>query len=101
VAGGVSETREAVRLEPSNQYYHNQLGVLLSRQGDNAGSEAEYREAIRLDPKYAMGHANLGALLIDQRNLTEAVKEIYTAYQLDPKNPEIIALYKKYTGGLF
>ena len=48
-----------------------------------------------------MAHANLGALLLDEHNLPEAVKEIYTAYQLDPKNPEIIALYKKYTGGLF
>ena len=31
----------------------------------------------------------------------QAEKEIYSAYQLDPKNPEIIALYKKYTGGIF
>jgi len=48
-----------------------------------------------------MAHANLGSTLLDEHNLTEAVKEIYIAYQLDPKNPEIIALYKKYTGGLF
>jgi Flp pilus assembly protein TadD len=74
---------------------------LLNHQGDNPGAEAEYRESIRLDPKYAMAHANLGALLIEQNSLPEAVKEIYTAYQLDPKNPEIMALYKKYTGGLF
>jgi Flp pilus assembly protein TadD len=74
---------------------------LLSRQGDNAGAVTEYREAIRLDPKYAMGHANLGAVLLQQGSVPEALKEIATAYQLDPKNPEILALYKKYTGGLF
>jgi Flp pilus assembly protein TadD len=88
-------------LDPSNPYYHNQLGVLLSRNGDNAGSEAEYRETIRLDPKYAMGHANLGTLLLQEGHLPEALKEIAAAYQLDPKNPEIMALYKKYTSGFF
>jgi Flp pilus assembly protein TadD len=99
----VSETRQAVRLDPSNEYFHNQLGVYLSHQGDNPGAEAEYREAIRLNPKYAMGHANLGAVLLQQGGLSlpEALKEIATAYQLDPKNPEIMALYKKYSGGLF
>jgi cytochrome c-type biogenesis protein CcmH/NrfG len=48
-----------------------------------------------------MGHANLGALLLQESQYPEALKEIATAYQLDPKNPEILALYKKYTGGLF
>lgn len=101
--GAVGETREAARLEPNNQYIHNQLGVLLAHSGDNQGGEAEYREAIRLDPKYAMAHANLGALLLERggMSLPEALKEIGTAYQLDPKNPEIMALYKKYTGGMF
>jgi Flp pilus assembly protein TadD len=97
----VRETREATRQDPSNQYFHNQLGVLLNRQGDSHGAEGEYREAIRLAPKYAMAHANLGAVLLDEHNFPEAMKEIYTAYQLDPKNPEIIALYQKYTGGIF
>ena len=74
---------------------------MLSRSGDNAGSEAEYREAIRIDPKYAMAHANLGSLLLDEGHYAEAMKEVVTAYQIDPKNPEIMALYKKYTGKLF
>jgi cytochrome c-type biogenesis protein CcmH/NrfG len=73
----------------------------LGRSQDNAGAEAAYREAIRLDPKYAMAHANLGSVLLDKNEYPEAIKEIATAYQLDPKNPEIIALYKKYTGKLF
>jgi Flp pilus assembly protein TadD len=74
---------------------------MLDRTGDHAGSEAEYREAIRIEPKYAMAHANLGSLLLEKGNYAEAVKEIVTAYQIDPKNPEIIALYKKYTGKIF
>jgi cytochrome c-type biogenesis protein CcmH/NrfG len=48
-----------------------------------------------------MGHANLGTLLLQEGHLPEALKEIAVAYQLDPKNPEIMALYKKYTGGFF
>ena len=48
-----------------------------------------------------MAHANLGSLLLEEKHFPDAVKEIVTAYQLDPKNPEIIALYKKYTGGIF
>jgi cytochrome c-type biogenesis protein CcmH/NrfG len=48
-----------------------------------------------------MAHANLGSLLLEESHYPEAVKEIVTAYQIDPKNPEIMALYKKYTGKLF
>jgi len=48
-----------------------------------------------------VAHANLGSLLLAKHSLPEAVKEIYTACKLDAKNPEIIALYKKYTGGFF
>jgi cytochrome c-type biogenesis protein CcmH/NrfG len=54
-----------------------------------------------LDPKNAMAHANLGSLLLQENQFPEAIKEIVTAYQIDPKNPEILALYKKYTGKLF
>ena len=43
-----SEDREAIRLNPNEPLYHNNLGVDLYNQKKYAAAEAEYKEAKRL-----------------------------------------------------
>ena len=55
--------RDAVRLDPGNAAYHNNLGIALSFLGRYDEVEAADREAVRLDRGNAAYHNNLGIAL--------------------------------------
>jgi Flp pilus assembly protein TadD len=67
---------------------HNNLGVVLARQGRIEEAMAQYAEALRLNPDHAKVHNNLGAVLIKQGKLGEALSELAVAVRLDPGNAE-------------
>ena len=55
---------------------HNNLGVLLMKQGKWAESTGHFRAAITLAPKFALAHANLGRVLSLQGQNAAAVAEL-------------------------
>jgi len=64
--------REAIKLEPSNDVYHNALANSLYGLGRYKEAESEYRLAASLKPGTAGYHENLGDALFEQERYNEA-----------------------------
>jgi tetratricopeptide (TPR) repeat protein len=76
--------RTAVDLDPDDEHFHAQLGVLLHTAGRLKEAEAEYRAALRLNPALLLSHLNL-ALVMDATNRpVEAISEFRATVKLDP-----------------
>jgi len=65
--------RQAIALEPSADYLHNNLGYNLLRQQKDAAAAGEFREALRLNPASPFARNNLGLALAGQNQTAEAV----------------------------
>lgn len=79
----MAEFREAIRLRPDFAEAHNNLGLVLTQEGDDEAAIAAFREALKHAPDYADAHANLGAALT-ATDSAEAVRELEKAIALDP-----------------
>jgi Flp pilus assembly protein TadD len=76
---------DALAKDPACWIAHNNLGALLSDQGDLAGAVAHLRAAVRLKPEYADAHNNLGnALARLPGGAAEARGEFAAALRLQP-----------------
>jgi tetratricopeptide (TPR) repeat protein len=87
LAGAAAAYREAIRLWPKLVEAHNNLGIVLKRQGDLAGAAAAHREAIRFDPGHVFAHTNLGGVLAELGDLPGAAAAHREAIRLAPKLP--------------
>ena len=77
---------EALRLNPYHALTHNNLGVVLFKQGHLEEAVAQFVEAIRLKPNLSEPHDSLGVVLIGQGRFEEASPHLAEALRLDPKN---------------
>ena len=68
-----------------NSVIHNNLGVVLARDGLPTEAMAQYREALFLDPAYAEAHLNLGHELLQAEKLDEASTHLSKALRLKPE----------------
>jgi tetratricopeptide (TPR) repeat protein len=75
----VPEFREAIRLQPDEPSYHDNLSWALGylTPPDGPASEASAREAIRLSPGFGFAYYHLGRALLAQGKVREA-KEAFT-----------------------
>lgn len=81
--------REAIRINPRNPDYKNNLALLLAKQPDR-WKEAEklYLEAIRINPRYPDYKNNLAPLLDKQPDRWKEAEKLYLkAENLDKNNP--------------
>jgi tetratricopeptide (TPR) repeat protein len=67
---------------------HLNLGVLLSRRGDDAAAWRHYTEAIRLDPGDFKAHLNLGTIASHEGDIAAAEHHYAEAMRLDPRSVE-------------
>jgi Flp pilus assembly protein TadD len=67
---------------------HNNLGVVLTKQGRVEEAMAQYDQALRLKPDQADAHTNRGTIFFKQGRLEEALTELVEAVRLDPRNSE-------------
>ena len=58
--------QEALRIQPGYAEAHNNLAVILLKEGRIAEAEAGFREALKYKPDLAEAHNNLGMALIHQ-----------------------------------
>ncbi|HEX4146491.1 MAG TPA: tetratricopeptide repeat protein [Pirellulales bacterium] len=76
-AGRLAETAEAchriLALRPDLAEVHNDLGIILARQGDLGQAGARFEQAITVSPGYTQAHINLGNVLLGQGRLDEAI----------------------------
>jgi tetratricopeptide (TPR) repeat protein len=65
---------------------HNNLGTLLSAQGQQQKAIEHYRAAIRARPNYFEAHTNLGTALAARGQLPEAFAHLHEAIKLQPES---------------
>ena len=63
---------------------HNNLGLVLSDQGNDAAAAAHFTEALRLKPDYFDTHNSLGIVLAKQGNDNAAAAHFTEALRLNP-----------------
>ncbi|HUI95110.1 MAG TPA: tetratricopeptide repeat protein, partial [Xanthobacteraceae bacterium] len=75
---------DAVRLRPGYAEAHNNMGIVLQRQGKRAEAIAAYRDALAAQPGNAQAHFNLGVVLHDAGDLDAAATAYRHAIALRP-----------------
>jgi tetratricopeptide (TPR) repeat protein len=84
VKGALADQREALRRDPANMEYWNNLALLESGRGAYREAEAAYQRAIALDPDAPEPLANYAALLLNSGRNEEAKAMIERALAVDP-----------------
>jgi tetratricopeptide (TPR) repeat protein len=84
--GSILEFREAIRLNPDDEWAHYQLGYALDLTGNLDAGIGEYDEALRKNPNYAQAHFALGNDLGQKGDLDGAIIETRAAVRLGVKN---------------
>jgi len=72
-AGAVQRLRDAVRLEPGNAAFRNNLAWALFRAGEVDEAARELEGVLRDDPGRAIAYANLGEVRLAQGDTTAAI----------------------------
>ena len=80
------EFLSAMRLDPNNPEWQNDLGDILLHQRRIPQAEQAFRQAVLLAPTKAAYHDNLGTVLLEALKLREAVAAYQEALRLDPNN---------------
>lgn len=78
----VAEKREAV--------FHNDLGVVLEREGDLEGALTQYRLAREKDPGLVAAYINAGNVRVKEGDLEEAEQFYRAALDREPSNPQAL-----------
>ena len=64
---------------------HNNLGIILKRQGLYEEAIGEYEKAIKEDPNYSSPYFNLGLLYMERGENKKAIEYLNKAIQANPK----------------
>jgi adenylate cyclase len=90
----VSEAREAVRLDPTDEYALWVLAMVLS---DALGRPQEaiplLRQALSLNPNFSLGYGLLGNAYSQLNQPDEAIKYTEIAIRLNPRDPSVFFRY--------
>lgn len=76
--------RQAVRHDPDNADYHENLGVALRRHGNDTEAARELRQAISLRHRSPKALAALGELMREHCNITGAAECFRKAFEMQP-----------------
>ncbi len=78
---------KAIKIDPSNPNFHNNLGNTLRVSGQCDQAAVSYRKALELDPINADAQANLAVALRDLKQLDEAIEACQKAITINPSLP--------------
>lgn len=78
------ELDRALKLEPTNAYYWNNLAVTFYQRKNYSAAIKYFRKAIALDPDDASFHSSLGTVYMDTKEYSQAAVEYRRALELDP-----------------
>jgi protein O-mannosyl-transferase len=80
--------RDTLTKNPGAWLAHNNLGMVLRKQGKIPEAIAHYEQALQLNPTYALAHNNLGVALKQMGKIEEAMQQYEQALQLKPDYAE-------------
>jgi tetratricopeptide (TPR) repeat protein len=80
---------ELLQERPQHAEAHNLLGIVLGRQGDEAGAESRFRAAVALAPDFPHAHGNLVQLLRRTQRAAAALAVWRPFAQRHPADAEI------------
>ncbi|MFC1854963.1 tetratricopeptide repeat protein [Thermodesulfobacteriota bacterium] len=85
--GAIIEFKEALKVEPNDEFAHNFLAHCLNETGKVDEAIKEYHEAIKINQYYAYAHNNLGVVLMKEKgDYDQAIEHFTMALRADPKH---------------
>ena len=84
LSAAIDSFRQAVKCNPKNVEYLNNLGMSLRLAGDLHGAESQFLAVIAEDPQSTLGYSNLGITLFEQGQLDGAIWCLQKAIELEP-----------------
>jgi hypothetical protein len=94
------EFLSALRLKPDYAFAHNNMGVLLIREGKPAEALPWLQKAIHLDPRYADSYGNLGAAYEAIDNLLAAQRAYEAGLRVAPNSAWLAKGLARVTAGV-
>ena len=85
----------ALALRPDYGSAHNNLGIVLARNGRTDDAIKHYLAALRIKPDFVQAHYNLGKAFYRKGNLDMALEHFQKAVQIDPKFSQAREYLKK------
>ncbi len=88
-AGALTDTEQAVKLNPELPDVHSFHGLALLRTGDQKGAADAFREALKRNPNDFVSNLQLGALARADQNDQDADRYLRKALLLRPGDPGV------------
>lgn len=82
----IKEYNEAIKRDPANASYRNNLAAALSKLMDFNGAKAACEKAIELDPKYVKAWAKKGDIEFFMKEYHKAMESYKRGLELEPNN---------------
>ena len=80
----ITLNQHALDVTHGNYVAHNNLGLVLAKQGETEQAIYHYKQALKLKPDFVFTHTNLGAALAAEGRLSEAAEHYETALHIKP-----------------
>lgn len=82
----IKEYNEAIKRDPTNAAYHNNLAAALSKLMDFSAAKAACEKAIALDPKYVKAWAKKGDIEFFMKEYHRAMESYKKGLEIEPNN---------------
>ncbi len=82
----IKEYEEAIKRDPTNAAYHNNLAATLSKLMDFPAAKAACEKAIALDPQYVKAWAKKGDIEFFMKEYHKALESYKRGLELEPNN---------------
>lgn len=84
--GAVKEYEEAVKRDPKNPAYYNNLAAALSKIGDFQGAKVNCEKALDIDPSYVKAIAKKGDIEFLSKEYHKALDSYKQGLKIEPEN---------------
>jgi len=80
--------RHGLKVTVNNYHMHNNLGVVLAREGKMEEAMAHYTGVLRIHPGLVHARNNIGGILFQEGKIQEAIAHHHEALRINPNLPE-------------
>lgn len=84
----IGKFQAAVRIDPGNEYAHNQLGILYAKKERFGDAFQEFSRVVQIDRRNTFALLWLGILYLRQNDLNKAFEKFQEIVKIDPNNAD-------------